>query len=394
MDRKFLSLKKVVVPVISLVIMFSSMVSTLALSEEDLAKLMSNNKYVTVEVLETMRDFGLSEKTIENILKRMMEANDLIEYEEFDDVKPGEWYYEDVTRARAYGIVNGIGDNKFAPMNTITYAEYITTLVRILDSDIDKSSNDNKGSHWSDKYIAKARELGILGKSEAIDVNKGIPRQDMVKYTCKALELEPADVRYALMIFDDVPEEERPILEMAFKEYLTEGTGFSESGFRKFGYNLTSNRAELGTMALRVMKYIENPTLFKIEKVKEREEREKAHWEKLGYKMFNGYKIPLGFETYREDVFKGSSEQPIRKDLDFKAYVYVREPENLDKMQVILASKLGEDVAREAIEYAKKKKVKEYDLPLKGFHKNDKIWVDVGSPEASPIIVFEVTIED
>jgi hypothetical protein len=48
----------------------------------------------------------------------------------FDDVLPGKWYTDAVAWAAANGIVNGVGDNKFAPDEPVTREQFATILYR------------------------------------------------------------------------------------------------------------------------------------------------------------------------------------------------------------------------------------------------------------------------
>lgn len=156
----------------------------------------------------------------------------------FTDIKS---YYDDALEAQKLGLVLCVGSGKYAPSKTISYAEYITILMRVLDVDVSK-------------YTLAAQDLGILTKGEVIytEYDAGIPRQDMVKYSCKALGVKPLEtLEY---IFDDVKgksESEVKYINAAFEEHLTEGIGRNNEGFRLFGYDKKSNRAELATMALR-----------------------------------------------------------------------------------------------------------------------------------------------
>ena len=51
------------------------------------------------------------------------------------------------------------------------------------------------------------------------------------------------------------------------------------------GYDRTSTRAELATMALRVKKYIENPPEYTIDRAAQREKAEREWYEKYGVEL-------------------------------------------------------------------------------------------------------------
>lgn len=93
----------------------------------------------------------------------------------FTDVKPGEWYANAVNWAAANGIVNGIGNDKFAPNVPITREQLATMLWRYegcptptknsLDfKDADKVSDYAKTAlYWAnEKGIINGKGNGIL----------------------------------------------------------------------------------------------------------------------------------------------------------------------------------------------------------------------------------------
>ncbi len=203
----------------------------------------------------------------------------------FTDIKPTDWFYNDVVQAQKEGLVQGIGAGKYAPNKTISYAEYITVLVRVLGLDV---TDELKGNHWASQYMHAAVKAGILTQEELIDLkfDEGIPRQDMIKYTCKALGVKP--LKTTDTIFDDLKdknEEEVGYINAAYEKYLTEGIGRTPDGLRLFGYDRTSTRAELATMALRVKKYIENPPEYTIDRAAQREKAEREWYEKYGVEL-------------------------------------------------------------------------------------------------------------
>ena len=204
----------------------------------------------------------------------------------FTDIKPTDWFYNDVVQAQKEGLVQGIGAGKYAPNKTISYAEYITVLVRVLGLDV---TDELKGNHWASQYMHAAVKAGILTQEELIDLNydKGITRQDMIKYTCKALGVKP--IKTTETIFNDLKDkndEEVGLINTAFEEYLTEGVGRTPEGLRIFGYDRQSNRAELATMALRIKAYKEDPVEYKKERAAAREAADRE-WEQSMERKLN-----------------------------------------------------------------------------------------------------------
>lgn len=193
----------------------------------------------------------------------------------FQDVDISDWFYEDVIEARRLGLVQGVGDNQFAPSRTISNAEFITVLIRILDIDL---SRYDEGTHWANQSMLAALDLGIITEDELENMryDDKILRQDMMKYTCRALNIEPSIEDE--IIFSDVKPEDAPYINAAYKEYLTEGDGRDANGIKQFGYDKTTDRAQLATMVLRIKSYKEDPETFKSERAELREKAD-TEWE-------------------------------------------------------------------------------------------------------------------
>ena len=47
----------------------------------------------------------------------------------FTDVPTGVWYYADVTHLANSGIIDGVGNNRFAPESNISYAEMVKLII-------------------------------------------------------------------------------------------------------------------------------------------------------------------------------------------------------------------------------------------------------------------------
>jgi len=191
---------------------------------------------------------------------------------DFDDVKKSDWFYDSVKEARKIGLIAGVGNNKYAPNRTITYAEFLTIIARVTDDNLDAVEG---GLNWYDKYINSARGRGVLGKEEALEALMAIPRQDMIKFTCKALNIEPYTGNE--IVFNDVKPEDAAWINAAYNEYLTEGVGRDKGGKKVFGYGQTATRAQLAAMALRIKEYKTDPVAYKEKKAIERKQADEAY---------------------------------------------------------------------------------------------------------------------
>lgn len=68
----------------------------------------------------------------------------------FNDVANNTWYTESVAAAHEYGIVSGVGDNKFAPNQTVTRQEAMVMIYNASKlMSLEDVANDN---NWLDKF--------------------------------------------------------------------------------------------------------------------------------------------------------------------------------------------------------------------------------------------------
>ena len=72
----------------------------------------------------------------------------------FDDV-PGHWAEDAINRWSGYGVVNGVGDNQFAPNGTLTRAQAAQVFANLLDlevqADISRYTDVPEGSWYQDR---------------------------------------------------------------------------------------------------------------------------------------------------------------------------------------------------------------------------------------------------
>ena len=82
----------------------------------------------------------------------------------FSDVPSNAWYAQDVADVQKYGIINGVGNNRFAPDGVLTFAQAITMAARtyayINGDSIPQSQNS--GDYWAIPYIDYAIDVGLV----------------------------------------------------------------------------------------------------------------------------------------------------------------------------------------------------------------------------------------
>lgn len=91
----------------------------------------------------------------------------------FTDVADaGTYYYNAVLWAAEQGIANGVGEGRFAPDSTLTYAHIFAFLCRF-------AGKETSGSNWSDAAVNWARQSGLT-RGLTFRADDGCPRRDVV----------------------------------------------------------------------------------------------------------------------------------------------------------------------------------------------------------------------
>ena len=89
----------------------------------------------------------------------------------FSDVTPGKWFTGYVNLAYTEGIINGYGNGRFGPDDSVTYGQVATILLRILGY-----TETEIGRVWPGDYVNYANDLGLPGSlklSANASVNRG-----------------------------------------------------------------------------------------------------------------------------------------------------------------------------------------------------------------------------
>ncbi|MBQ7936202.1 MAG: S-layer homology domain-containing protein [Clostridia bacterium] len=93
----------------------------------------------------------------------------------FSDVEADQWYAEEVNWAAQNGIVNGVGNNMFAPEKTITRQEFVTMLFRYAQKNsMDTSARDNL-STFADRGEVPDWSKAALQWAVAEEIISGMP---------------------------------------------------------------------------------------------------------------------------------------------------------------------------------------------------------------------------
>lgn len=179
----------------------------------------------------------------------------------FWDVKPNNWYYDSVMKMTKMGYFAGKGTNAngeatFAPNDTMTRAEFMTVVARILyDEDNLKGI---EGDEWWSVYYNALISGGIITPDEfsSKDLNQPMSRQEMAMVSMRALNArgEYAGDFYKYNVEASIPDSKE--IGNKYKEYVLEaysmGILAGKSGGR-FDAKGTLLRSEATTVLYRIV---------------------------------------------------------------------------------------------------------------------------------------------
>jgi GH43 family beta-xylosidase len=118
----------------------------------------------------------------------------------FNDLASAAWAKQSIEALAAREIVDGTGNNAFAPFEKVTRAEFIKMLMNAFDlaGDKEKSSfSDVKEGAWYYNSIASAQKLGIIqGKDDgSFGIDDAISREDMAVMAYRASQLAKVNLQ-------------------------------------------------------------------------------------------------------------------------------------------------------------------------------------------------------
>lgn len=112
----------------------------------------------------------------------------------FADVPAEHWAYAAVEEMASRGVVSGVGENRYAPDNTVSYAEFATMIARSFYGD----KIGTGGEAWYSAFLAAVTQAGAvkgtrLEQDPALAV-EGITRYDMAQVMYNVMSEKGADI--------------------------------------------------------------------------------------------------------------------------------------------------------------------------------------------------------
>ncbi|MBE6913115.1 MAG: hypothetical protein E7473_11390, partial [Ruminococcaceae bacterium] len=179
----------------------------------------------------------------------------------FIDLGNHAWAEDAINSLADEGIIKGTSENTFSPGNNITRADFALLLVRAFELESENTENfsDVLDSDYFAKELAIARNTGIVN---GIGDNKYAPkntitRQDMMLIVYRALTKLNADIKEGDVAKADTYEDFSEISDYA-KEEVTSlvNAGLVNGKSGKIAPTEYTTRAEVAVLISRIMKYV------------------------------------------------------------------------------------------------------------------------------------------
>ena len=122
----------------------------------------------------------------------------------FSDVSEEAWYAADVADMERYGILNGVGSDRFDPGGIMTLAEAVTMAARTFAYTGGETVPHRFSSPWYQDYVQYAAEQGLCSPNEfGSDYTKSCDRLTMATLFARAF---PRDTEQALNQVETLPD--------------------------------------------------------------------------------------------------------------------------------------------------------------------------------------------
>ncbi len=179
----------------------------------------------------------------------------------FDDIDMYKWAEQEIEKMFLKGLINGIGDGKYAPQSSVTQLEAIIMSLRVMGweedakviKDLPSKYKGDKVADWAKGYVTLAYEKGILDDVDMMYFKPQNPvkRHEVAKYVVRALgyEDEAQDNMNKKLPFVDAPA--TPLGSVGYV-YVINDLGLMQGSAKKFNPMGTMTRAEMAVLFSRL----------------------------------------------------------------------------------------------------------------------------------------------
>ncbi len=182
------------------------------------------------------------------------------EIQVFADVKPEDWFHDDVYTLIDKDILHGYSDGLFHPEREVSNAEFVKMLMIGINYDVSETLDLMLfGDHWASSYISFAYKHDILTDDDFIsgfDPDAPITREAMTRMTVLGLGIDPVKIDAPFSDGSDV------YADTAYREYLLRGYLLDDET-RIYDKDGTALRSEASSIITRILDYRDDPYLYK-----------------------------------------------------------------------------------------------------------------------------------
>ena len=137
-----------------------------------------------------------------------IEEEPVVTVNTFTDLPANHWAYENVTKLKELGIIDGVGDNKFKPSGIVTREQFLKMLVEATNTPDGANAvkfADVNASAWYAPYVAAGVDAGLINgiTDDTFGVGSEIKRQDMAVMIVRILNAKNIPVTQTSEVFDD-----------------------------------------------------------------------------------------------------------------------------------------------------------------------------------------------
>lgn len=170
----------------------------------------------------------------------------------FSDVASSAWYYQSVAAQQKLGLLKGVGNNQFAPNDTVTVAQALTAANRIHEK-YHRSSDSGQEIDWMEEARSRAIAYGLISESQynVSDLSRAATRQETIGILYHALDEEEYPALNERNTLPDMNADDACFDEI-LKLYRA-GILSGSDGFGTFCPSTSITRAELAAILTRMV---------------------------------------------------------------------------------------------------------------------------------------------